>query len=106
MTRVCSKQRELLVRPVADVGGQSPVFFPKVRRARCIEWTALKWFGCSGFMIGDGTGNALIKAARVNGGFTLNVARLQIMLVKPQIQLLPLLGCQSVNRTFNFLHPV
>ena len=57
-------------------------------------------------MIGDGTGNALIKAARVNGGFTLNVARLQIMLVKPQVQLLPLLGCQSVNRTFNFLHPV
>ena len=31
MSWVCSKQRELLVRPVADAGGQSPVFFPKVR---------------------------------------------------------------------------
>jgi len=57
-------------------------------------------------MIGDGTGNALIKAARVNGGFKLNVARLQIMLIKPQAQLFPLLGCQSINRTFNLLHRV
>jgi len=46
----------------------------------------LKGFGSSDFMIGNSTGNTLIKAACVNGGFQLNVARLQILLVK-------LLGC-------------
>jgi hypothetical protein len=33
-------------------------------------------------------------------------ARLQIMLVKPTVQLFPLLWCHSINRTFNLLHRV
>jgi hypothetical protein len=75
----------------------------KSASARCIEGAALEGFGFPGFVIGNGAGNALIKTSRVNGGFKLNVARLQIMLVKPQVQLFPLLGRQSVNRAFNLL---
>ena len=57
-------------------------------------------------MIGDGPGDTLIKAACVNGGLKLNLARLQMLLVKPQVQLFPLLGCESIDRTFNLLHRV
>ena len=54
-------------------------------------------------MIGYGAGNALIEPSRVNGGLKLNVARLQIMLVKPNIELVSLLGRQRVNGVLDLL---
>jgi hypothetical protein len=46
----------------------------------------LKGFGCSGFMIANSARNAVIEATRVDCSFKLRIARLQILLVKPQIQ--------------------
>lgn len=66
----------------------------------------LEWFRSSGFMIGNSAGNAVIEAARVDSSFKLHVARVQIVLVKPDVQLFPLLGRQRIYRAFDLLHGV
>ncbi len=57
-------------------------------------------------MIGDHTGYSIIETARVDRGLKLLVASLQIMIVKPQVQFLPLFGRQRSNGAFDLLHRV
>jgi hypothetical protein len=55
-------------------------------------------------MIGKGTGNAVIEAARIDSAFKLHVAGLQITLVEPHIQFFPSVGCERVNSAFGLGH--
>jgi hypothetical protein len=83
MTRVRFQQRKLLVGPLADVSGQSPVVFPEVFSHAVHRETTLEKFGSSGFVIGSGAADAIIELASLKVGLKARVDRLRISLLAP-----------------------
>jgi hypothetical protein len=57
-------------------------------------------------MIGDGAGKAVVETTRVNSSFKLHIACIQIMLVKPDVQLFPLLRSKRANRAFDLVYRI
>ncbi|MBV9769623.1 MAG: hypothetical protein JOZ32_08635 [Bryobacterales bacterium] len=96
-----------LVPPVRGYLRAKPDTLSKIPRWRGASGgPALEGFRSSGFMIGKSAGNAVIETTRVDSSFKLHVARLQIMLVKPDVQFFPLVGRKRINRAFDLLHRV
>jgi hypothetical protein len=107
VARVGSKQKQIAYPPAREYRRAKPDTLSKIPRWRgASRGPALEGFRSSGFMIGKGTGNAVIEAARVDSSFKLHVARLQILLVKPDVQFFPLVGRERVNGAFDLLHRV
>ena len=84
--RIVFQQSELFISPCTDVGGQGAIVVPEIR-VRAVDHYAgrLEGLCVSGFVVGQGTINAVVDAPGVKIGFKLRVDRLRVALVKPYV---------------------